>query len=76
MPGLALMLKALGIKITPEVLAQIEALLPQIPAKINAVLQFLREFVQRFDTRSDDQTERLKRIELELLELRKLLEVR
>lgn len=51
MPGLAMMLKALGVKISPEVLAQIEGLLPQIPSKINALISWNKTALQGFDER-------------------------
>ncbi len=83
-------LKALGVKITPETLAQIEALLPQIPEKVNALIAWNRQALQTFHTalvtlvgEQQKQTaimqrleERAIRQEIELLEMRKLLEAR
>lgn len=75
MPGLAMMLKALGIKITPETLAQIEALLPQIPAKVNQLIEWNRTALIKFSTslesivsNSKESNERLQRMELDMRE--------
>jgi len=56
MTGLAMMLKAFGITITDQNLRMIEALIPQIPGKIN-------EFVTAFNAALEDNKSRLTAIE-------------
>ena len=49
--NIATILKVLGIKIPPETAAQIEAIIPQIPAKVQGVLVLVNSAVQNFDAR-------------------------
>jgi hypothetical protein len=59
MTGLAMMVKAFGIKITDENLRMIEALIPQIPGKVN-------EFVTVFNAALEDNKKRMTEIEAKL----------
>jgi hypothetical protein len=45
------LLKMLGIKVPPETVAQIEVILPQLPAKIQGVIGLVNLAVQNFDAR-------------------------
>lgn len=49
--GLAMMLKALGVEITPEQAKMIEELIPQIPARLKQAYEFMNAFVKRADER-------------------------
>lgn len=62
--GLIMMLKALGVEITPEQIAMIQAIIPQIPGKINEAAEIINRTLQNFDAR-------LRAIETELKEIRK-----
>jgi hypothetical protein len=59
MKGLAMMLKALGIEIPEEQLVMIQAMLPQLPAKLNEASQAINAALLNFDAR-------LKAIEMRL----------
>ena len=49
--NLAIILKALGVKIAPESAAQIQALIPQIPGKVNELIKYNVDAVKRLDER-------------------------
>ena len=49
--GMMMMLKALGLEIAPEHLAMLQALIPQLPAKINEVVQGINAALANFDAR-------------------------
>lgn len=49
--NLSLLLKALGVKITREQVAAIEAMIPQIPGKIQEVIGIINNSLQNFDSR-------------------------
>lgn len=51
--NLGTILKMLGIKLPPDKLAQIEAMLPQVPAKINEVLKANQAAIVRYDEKLD-----------------------
>lgn len=51
MKGLQMMLKALGISLSTEQISQLEVLLPQLPSKVNEVLNYLQSWVKIYDTR-------------------------
>ena len=51
---LDLILKMLGVKVAPETVAQIEAVLPQLPSKIQGVIALVNAAVQNFDERIKD----------------------
>ena len=57
--GMQILLKSLGLEVTPETLAMLSALLPQIPAKINEVITHVNATLQNFD-------QRLKTIEVQV----------
>jgi len=46
-----MMLKALGLEITPEHIAMLQALIPQLPAKINEAAQAINAALANFDAR-------------------------
>lgn len=50
--SLALIMKALGVKIPPETLAQVERIIPQIPARANQAIQLINAAVQQADQRA------------------------
>jgi hypothetical protein len=56
MTGVGMVLKALGVNVTEQHVRMIEALIPQIPGKIN-------EFVVAFNAALQDNRDRLTRIE-------------
>lgn len=64
MTGVGMMLKALGVNVTEENIRMIEALIPQIPSKLN-------EFVRVFNAALQDNQQRLSRLEAAFDELRK-----
>src|SRR5579864_1995667 len=49
--NLAFILKALGVKVSPEQVAAIEALIPQIPGKIQQTIEVINAALQNFDHR-------------------------
>jgi DNA repair exonuclease SbcCD nuclease subunit len=49
--NLGMILKMLGVKVAPEQLAQLEAIIPQIPAKISEVIAYLNGAIKNFDDR-------------------------
>jgi hypothetical protein len=49
--NLGAILKMLGVKISPETLAQIEALIPQVPAKANELISANMAAIKNFDER-------------------------
>ncbi len=49
--GIQMLLKALGVNITPEQAAMVEALIPQIPAKLNQVVVSVNSSMENFDQR-------------------------
>jgi hypothetical protein len=49
--GMQFLFKSLGIEITPETMAMLAALLPQLPAKINEVVQAVNAALTNFDMR-------------------------
>ena len=49
--GMQMMLKALGLEITSEHIAMLQALIPQLPAKINEVAQAINAALANFDSR-------------------------
>ena len=49
--NLSFIMRALGIKITPEQCAQIEAIIPQIPAKIQEIVIAVNGSLRNFDER-------------------------
>lgn len=51
MNGIEILLKAVGVKVSSEVLAQTEAMLPQLPTRINEAIQFILQWQRNFDTR-------------------------
>jgi len=38
---IAMLLKGLGVELTPEQLAQLQVLVPQLPAKVNEIIQMV-----------------------------------
>ena len=48
---LDLILKMLGVKVAPETVAQIEAVLPQLPSKIQEVIAMVNTAIQQGDKR-------------------------
>ena len=51
MTGLGMMLKALGVNITPENITSIEVLVPQIPAKLQQAITTVNNALTNFDSR-------------------------
>jgi hypothetical protein len=51
MKGLAMMLKAMGINVTPEHVKAIEDLIPQLPGKLNQVVSTINDALKYFDQR-------------------------
>jgi hypothetical protein len=51
MKGIAMMLKALGVEITPEQIAMLQALIPQLPAKVNEAFSTINAALANFDAR-------------------------
>lgn len=49
--NLGTVVKMLGIKVPPETVAQIEAIIPQLPARANQVIQVVNSSLQNFDER-------------------------
>ncbi len=49
--NLGLLLKMLGVKVTPEQVAMIEAIIPQVPGKIQQVVTVINGSLQNFDHR-------------------------
>lgn len=49
--NLGLLLKMLGVKVTPEQIAAIEAIIPQIPGKIQQTINVINAALQNFDAR-------------------------
>jgi hypothetical protein len=49
--NLGLLLKMLGVKIAPEQIAQIEALLPQLPGKLQEIIGVVNSSLQNVDHR-------------------------
>ena len=49
--NLGLLLKMLGVKVTPEQIAAIEAIIPQIPGKIQQTINVINAALQNFDER-------------------------
>jgi len=49
--NLGLLLKMLGVKVTPEQIAAIEAIIPQIPGKIQQTINVVNAALQNFDER-------------------------
>lgn len=47
MKGALMMLKALGVEITPEQAAMIEALIPQLPARVNQAIGIINDMAER-----------------------------
>lgn len=47
--NLGTILKMLGIKLPPDKLAQIEAMLPQIPGKVNEIITANAAAIKRYD---------------------------
>lgn len=46
---IAQILKALGIKLSPEAAAKLQAMLPQIPEKVNELIKYNVDAVKRLD---------------------------
>jgi hypothetical protein len=44
-------LKAAGIKISPETVRQLEVLIPQLPARANEVIEYVRRWQADFEAR-------------------------
>jgi len=51
MKGLTMMLKALGINVSPEHIQMIESLLPVLPEKLNQVVSVVNNALTNFDGR-------------------------
>lgn len=51
MKGLVMMLKALGVNITPEQVGMLEKVIPQVPAKLEEARVFIAGAVTKFDVR-------------------------
>jgi hypothetical protein len=51
MNGLAMMLKAFGVNVSPEHIAAVEVLIPQIPAKLQEAVSYINGNITRFDLR-------------------------
>ncbi len=49
--NLGLLLKMLGVKVTPEQIAMIEAIIPQIPGRIQQAVTVINGSLQNFDQR-------------------------
>lgn len=49
--NLGALLKMLGIKVPPEVVKQIEAMIPQLPGKVQETIVLINAAVQNFDGR-------------------------
>ncbi len=49
--NLGLLLKMLGVKVTPEQVAMIEAIIPQVPGKIQQIVAVVNGSLQNFDMR-------------------------
>ena len=52
--NLGVIMKAVGVKIAPDKLAQIEAMIPQIPAKVNELINFNAAAVRRYDEKLEE----------------------
>jgi hypothetical protein len=50
MKGIVMMLKAFGIEITPEQADMITALIPQLPGKVNEIIQVVNTWEARFQS--------------------------
>lgn len=51
MTGLGMALKAFGVKISDEDIAQVEILLPQLPARVQQAITVMNAAVQMYDYR-------------------------
>jgi len=51
MKGVLMMLKSLGVNISDQDLKTVEAIIPQIPAKVNEIVTFIRKRDENFETR-------------------------
>ncbi len=49
--NLGLLLKMLGVKVTPEQVAMIEAIIPQVPGKIQQIVTVINGSLHNFDQR-------------------------
>jgi hypothetical protein len=67
MKGILMMLKSLGVNITDKDLKTVEAIIPQIPAKVNEIVAFIRERDKNFE-------ERLRALEVLTFENNQLLQ--
>jgi hypothetical protein len=51
--NLTAILRVLGVKITPEQIAQLEAIIPQIPARSKAIIEAVNQMIERNDAKMD-----------------------
>lgn len=51
MKGVIMLLKSFGLEITDQQIAELNAVLPQLPAKINEVVHIINTSLQNFDQR-------------------------
>lgn len=61
--GILILLKALGIEITPEQVAMVQGLIPQLPARLNQMFTLVNSAAQNFDERlraNEDETRKLR----------------
>lgn len=62
--GILILLKALGIEITPEQVAMVQSIIPQIPSKINQVITTVNNMVENSDARLRANEEEVKKLRL------------
>jgi hypothetical protein len=51
--NLTAILRVLGVKITPEQIAQLEVIIPQIPARSKAIIEAVNQMIERNDAKMD-----------------------
>lgn len=51
MKGVIMLLKSFGLEITDQQIAELNAVLPQLPAKVNEVVHVINASLQNFDQR-------------------------
>lgn len=72
--ALLLLLKSLGIEITPEQISMVEALIPKIPKLLNDAVNTVNSAIRNFDERLKAIEQRQKSIEEQLDGLRRIAE--